>query len=79
MQRYTVTRVSLVALTIKNLPAMRKTRVRPLGWRSAGEGNSYPLQYSYLGNAMDRGVWQATVPGFTKISPSALQKTQLSN
>ena len=29
--------------------------------RSPGEGNSYPLQYSYLGNPMDRGAWQATV------------------
>ena len=27
-------------------------------WRS-GEGNSNPLQYSCLGNPMDRGAWQA--------------------
>ena len=33
---------------------------------SPGEGNSYPLQYSGLGNSMDRGAWQATVHGFTK-------------
>ena len=33
-----------------------------LGWgRSPGEGNSYPLQYSCLGNPMDRGAWRATV------------------
>ena len=25
-----------------------------------GEGNSNPLQYSCLGNAMDRGAWQTT-------------------
>ena len=25
-----------------------------------GEGNSTPLQYSCLGNPMDRGAWQAT-------------------
>ena len=36
------------------------------GWilgsgRSPGEGNGYPLQYSCLENAIDRGVWQATV------------------
>ena len=24
---------------------------------SPGEGNAYPLQYSYLENPMDRGVW----------------------
>ena len=29
--------------------------------RSPGEGNGNPLQYSYLGNSMDRGAWQATV------------------
>ena len=34
--------------------------------RSPGEGNGYPLQYSYLENSMDRGIWQATVRGVTK-------------
>ena len=29
--------------------------------RSPGEGNSNPLQYSCLGNPMDRGVWQVEV------------------
>ena len=27
--------------------------------RSPGEGNSKSLQYSYLGNRMDRGAWGA--------------------
>jgi len=27
--------------------------------RSPGEGNSYPLQYSFLENSMARGAWQA--------------------
>ena len=31
--------------------------------RSPGEGNGYPLQYSCLGNPMDRGVRRATVQG----------------
>ena len=31
-------------------------------WRRCpGEGNGYPFQQSFLGNSMDRGVWQATV------------------
>ena len=34
--------------------------------RSPGEGNGNPLQYSCLENPMDRGAWQATVPGVTK-------------
>ena len=31
-----------------------------------GEGNGNPLQYSWLQNPMDRGVWWATVHGVTK-------------
>ena len=39
--------------------------IRGLG-RYPGEGNGNPLQYSCLGNAMNREVWQATVHGVTK-------------
>ena len=35
----------------------------PGSGRSSGEGNGYPLQYSCLENAMDRGAWWATVLG----------------
>ena len=31
-----------------------------------GEGNGYPLQYSCLGNPMDREAWRATVHGVAK-------------
>ena len=31
----------------------------PWSGRSSGEGNGSPLQYSCLGNSMDRGAWQA--------------------
>ena len=34
--------------------------------RFPGEGNSNPLQYSCLGNPMDRGAWWTTVHGVTK-------------
>ena len=44
------------------------------GWAgSSGGGNGNPLQYSCLGNAMDRGAWQASVQGVTK------SQTQLSD
>ena len=33
--------------------------------RSAGEGDSYPLQFSGLENPMDRGAWGAIVCGVT--------------
>ena len=38
----------------------------PGSGRSPGEGNDNPLQYSCLGNPMDRGTWWATVYGVTK-------------
>ena len=44
----------LVAQLVKNLPAMRESWVRSLGWdKSPGEGNGYLLQYSGLENSMD--------------------------
>ena len=32
------------------------------------EENGNPLQYTYLGNPMDRGVWQAIIHGSAKES-----------
>jgi len=40
----------------------------PGSWRSPGEGNGNPLQYSCLGNPMDRGTWLAPVHGVAKES-----------
>ena len=34
--------------------------------RYPGEGNGNPLQYSCLGNPMDRGAWWATVYRFAE-------------
>ena len=34
--------------------------------RSPGGGNGNPLQYSCLGNPMERGAWQAKVHGVAK-------------
>ena len=52
---------------VKHLP----TNVGVLGsipelGRSPGDGNGNPLQYSCLGNLMDRGAWWATVCGVAK-------------
>ena len=54
---------------VKNLPVQepQETRVQCLGWENPLEmeyGN--PLQYSCLGNPMDKGTQQATVHGVTK-------------
>ena len=57
-------------LEVKNLPAnagdIRDERSIP-GWgKSPGEGEGYLLQYSCVGNPMDRGAWWATVHGVAK-------------
>ena len=47
---------------VKNLPATWEAQVRPLGQEDPLEKeNGYPLQYSCLKNAMDRGAWWARV------------------
>ena len=38
----------------------------PGSGKFSGERNGNPLQYSCLGNPMDRGAWRATVRGVTK-------------
>ena len=46
---------------VKNPPAnARDADSIPGSGSSPGEGNSNPLEYSYLGNPMDRGTWWAT-------------------
>ena len=46
--------------------------------RSPGEGNGSPLQYSCLGNPMDRGAWWATVHRVAKSRTQLSTHTQLS-
>ena len=54
---------------VKNLPANAEGASSTPGLgRFPGEGNSNPLQYSSLGDPMDRGTWQPTVNGVTKES-----------
>ena len=47
----------------------------PGSGRSPGEGNSNPLQFSCLGNHMDRENWRATLHGFTKSWTELSDKT----
>ena len=53
---------------VKNLPADTgdMDSIPGLG-RSPGEGNGNPLQYSFLGNPMDRGTWQVTAHGVKEL------------
>ena len=62
---------SQVALVVKNPPA-NEGDVRDVGsvpglQRSPGGGHGNPLQYSYLEDPIDRGVWWAIVHGVAKI------------
>ena len=51
----------------KNLPVnVGDVSLIPELGRSPGEGNGNPLQYSCLGNPMDKGAWRATVHGVAK-------------
>ena len=42
--------------------------------RSPGEGNGNPLQYSFLGNSMDRGSWWVTVHGASRVGHNLTTK-----
>ena len=42
--------------------------------RCPGEWNGNPLQYSCLGNPMDRGAWRATVHGVTRVEHDLVTK-----
>ena len=61
---------SEVAPVVKNVSAsaedVRDTGLIPGLERSSGERKGNPLQYSCLGNPMDRGAWRATVHRVTK-------------
>ena len=55
---------SLVAQSVKNLPAVQETRVRSLGWEDPLE-KEMATHSSILAwkNLMDRGAWQAIFHG----------------
>ena len=78
-----------MVLVVKNPPANAEDAtdvgsISGLG-RSPGEENDNPLQYSCLGNPMDRGDWLATVHGVTRVRheppphlyPIICQRTQV--
>ena len=61
---------SQVAPVVKNLPAnagdSRDVGSIPESGEFPGVENGNPLQYSWLGNPMDRGAWRPTVHGVAK-------------
>ena len=63
---------------VKNLSAIagdtRDVTLIPGSGRSPGEGNGNPLQYFFLENPMDKGVWCATV---YRVAKSWTQLTEM--
>ena len=61
---------SQVALVVKNPPAKAGRceicGLDPKVRKILGGGHGNPLQYSCLGNPMDRGAWKATAHGVAK-------------
>ena len=54
---------SLVTKMVKSLPAMQED---PDSIPEEGNGN--PLEYSHLGNPMDRGAWWVTIHGIARVA-----------
>ena len=70
----TLSWASLVAEMVKNLPVMKETWVRSLGWEDPlEEGMATHSSILAWTIPMDRGDWQATVHGVAK------SRTQLSD
>ena len=56
---------------VKNLPANAgDVGSIPVSGRSPEEGNGNSVQYSCLGNSVDRGAWRSAVHGVAKESDS---------
>ena len=70
-----------MTLEIKNLPAnegdLRDTGLIPGSEGFPGRGHGYPLQYSCLGNPVDRGAWWAVVSRVTRIGHDLVTKQQM--
>ena len=59
---------SLVAQTVKNLPAIQEIWIQSLGQEDPQEeGMAIHSSYSCQENCMDRGAWRATVPGWQRV------------
>ena len=66
---------SLIAQSVKNLPAMQEAWVRFLGWENMLEKEM--ATHSCLENPMDRGAWQATAHGVARVGHDLVTKSPL--
>ena len=69
---------SLVVQLVKESACTVGNLVLSLVWEdSPGEGNGYLLQYSCLGDLMDRGAWRAIFHGVTRVGHDLVIKPPL--
>ena len=62
---------------VKNPPANAGDLGSIPGWEDPLEKeNGNPLQYSCLGNRINRGAWEATVHGFTRVGHDLVTRWQ---
>ena len=72
-----ITRASLVAQLVKNLPAIQETWVRSLGWQDPlEEGMATHSRILAWRIPMDRGAWWATAHGIAESDTTEQQSTQ---
>ena len=64
---------------VKNLPANAGDAGSIPGSGRSPEGNGNSLQYSCLGNPMDRGAWWATVHEVARVGHNLVTKQQQIN
>ena len=69
---YSVNVISYQFLTTGYLPAMQESQVQFLGWEDPLEEEM--ATHSSLENPMDRGAWQATVHGVTRVRHDLVTK-----
>ena len=62
---YALLRASLIAKSVKKLPAVQTAQVQSLGWKDPLE-KEMATHSSILAWRMDRRAWQATVHRVTK-------------
>ena len=66
-------RASLIAQSVKNLPAMQETWVQFLGQGDPLEKEMQPTPVFLPGTSMVRGAWRVTVHGLTRVGHNSDQ------
>ena len=69
----------LVAQTVKNLPVMPETWVQSSGWEDTMEKGmtTHSSILAWRIHSMDRGAWQATVHGVTRVKHDRVTHTHI--